>query len=212
MFCEYMFRCYLFTFILLFNASSMFELHVVVAGIVMFNILELTMKIVPNYPTASNSLHHVVSVLPHHTMTELCRRHGPVMYLRLGEIPTVVVSSAKAVAEMMKANDASFVSRRTTGMQDIVGFGGSGIVFAPYGDHWRQMRMVCVVELVSSKQVKRMDSMRAEEMGKPPPVHHGLAWCHHQCPPEVGGAEQRRRDEGGVRRQAEPAGGFHPRR
>jgi hypothetical protein len=51
MFCEYMFRCYLFPFILLFNASSMFELYVVVAGIVMFNILELTMEIVPNYPT-----------------------------------------------------------------------------------------------------------------------------------------------------------------
>jgi hypothetical protein len=30
----------------------MFELHVVVVGIVMFNILELIMEIVPNYPTA----------------------------------------------------------------------------------------------------------------------------------------------------------------
>jgi hypothetical protein len=29
----------------------MFELHVVVASIVMFNILELTIEIVPNYPT-----------------------------------------------------------------------------------------------------------------------------------------------------------------
>jgi hypothetical protein len=29
----------------------MFELHVVVVGIVMFNILELIMEIVPNYPT-----------------------------------------------------------------------------------------------------------------------------------------------------------------
>jgi hypothetical protein len=29
----------------------MFELHVVVASIVMFNILELIMEIVPNYPT-----------------------------------------------------------------------------------------------------------------------------------------------------------------
>jgi hypothetical protein len=49
MFCEYMFNCYLFPFILLFSTSSMFELHVIVAGIVMFNILELIMKIVPNY-------------------------------------------------------------------------------------------------------------------------------------------------------------------
>jgi hypothetical protein len=51
MFCEYMFSCYLFPFILLFSTSIMFELHVVVAGIVMFNIMELIMEIVPNYPT-----------------------------------------------------------------------------------------------------------------------------------------------------------------
>jgi hypothetical protein len=51
MFCEYMFSCYLFSFILLFSTSSMFELHVVVAGIVMVNIMELIMEIVPNYPT-----------------------------------------------------------------------------------------------------------------------------------------------------------------
>uniref|UniRef100_A0ACD5ZEK8 Uncharacterized protein n=1 Tax=Avena sativa TaxID=4498 RepID=A0ACD5ZEK8_AVESA len=110
------------------------------------------------------SLHHVIGVLPHRTMTELCRRHGPLMYLQLGEVPTVVVSSAEAVGEMMKASDAAFASRRATGMTYIVGSGGKGIVFAPYGDHWRQMRRVCVAELLSSKQVKRMESVRAEEM------------------------------------------------
>jgi hypothetical protein len=51
MFCEYMFRCYLFSFILLFSTSSMFELHVVVAAVAMLNILKLIMEIVSNYPT-----------------------------------------------------------------------------------------------------------------------------------------------------------------
>jgi hypothetical protein len=51
MFYEYMFHCYLFPFILLFSTSSMFELRVVVASIVMFNMLKLIMEIVPNYPT-----------------------------------------------------------------------------------------------------------------------------------------------------------------
>ena len=51
MFYEYMFSCCLFPFILLFSTSSMFELHVLVAGIVMFNILKLIMEIVSNYPT-----------------------------------------------------------------------------------------------------------------------------------------------------------------
>jgi hypothetical protein len=32
----------------------MFELHVVVASIVIFNILELIMEIMPNYPTIDN--------------------------------------------------------------------------------------------------------------------------------------------------------------
>jgi hypothetical protein len=53
MFCEYMFSCCLFPFILLFSTSTMFELHVVIAGINMFNIMELIMEIVPNYPTGS---------------------------------------------------------------------------------------------------------------------------------------------------------------
>jgi hypothetical protein len=38
----------LFIFI---NASSMLEFHILVDDIVMFNILELMMKILPNFPT-----------------------------------------------------------------------------------------------------------------------------------------------------------------
>jgi hypothetical protein len=57
MFCEYMFSCYLFPFILLFSTSSMFELHVVVAGFVMLNILELIIEIVPNSPTENTNMY-----------------------------------------------------------------------------------------------------------------------------------------------------------
>jgi cytochrome P450 len=85
-------------------------------------------------------------------------------YLQLGEVPTVVISSAEAVRQMMKANDLQFPNRMASGMQNIVGYGGKGIIFAPYGEHWRQMRKVCVTELLSSKQVKRMESIRGEEM------------------------------------------------
>jgi hypothetical protein len=39
----------------------MFELHVVVASVVMFNIIELIMEIVPNYPT----LNGLAFIRPH---------------------------------------------------------------------------------------------------------------------------------------------------
>ncbi len=35
---------------MLINASSMFEFHMLVVAVVMLNILELIMEIVPNYP------------------------------------------------------------------------------------------------------------------------------------------------------------------
>ncbi|KAI4969910.1 hypothetical protein ZWY2020_000824 [Hordeum vulgare] len=111
------------------------------------------------------SLHHVVSALPHRTMTELSRRHGPLMFLRLGEVPTVVVSNAEVAALVMKTNDLAFASRPCSATQDIFGCGGKGIAFAPYSDHWRQMRKICVMELLNSKQVRRMEGVRAEEAG-----------------------------------------------
>uniref|UniRef100_A0A453A7M3 Cytochrome P450 71D7 n=1 Tax=Aegilops tauschii subsp. strangulata TaxID=200361 RepID=A0A453A7M3_AEGTS len=109
------------------------------------------------------SLHHVVSVLPHQRITELCRLYGPVMLLRLGEVPTVVVSSAEAAALVMKTNDLAFANRPRSVTQEIYSCGGQGIALAPYGEQWRQMRKVCVVELLSAKQVKRIEGIRAEE-------------------------------------------------
>ncbi|KAM3393566.1 hypothetical protein ACQJBY_014343 [Aegilops geniculata] len=110
------------------------------------------------------SLHHFVSMLPHRRITELCRLHGPVMLLRLGEVPTVVVSSAEAAALVMKTNDLAFANRPRSVTQEIYSCGGQGIALAPYGERWRQMRKVCVVELLSAKQVKRIEGIRAEEV------------------------------------------------
>ncbi|KAM3372817.1 hypothetical protein ACQJBY_019615 [Aegilops geniculata] len=111
------------------------------------------------------SLHHVATALPHRTIMKLSRRHGPLMLLRLGEVPTVVVSSAEVMAEVTKANDLAFAGRPRSATNELFGSGGRDIALAPYGDHWRQMRKIGVVELLSSKQVKRMESIRVEEVG-----------------------------------------------
>ena len=89
----------------------------------------------------------------------------PLMHLMLGEVPTVIVSSAEAAALVMKTNDLAFAGRPRSATLDIFGCGGRGIVFAPYGDPWRQMRKVCTMELLSSKQVRRMDGIRPDQVG-----------------------------------------------
>ncbi|XP_044949712.1 desmethyl-deoxy-podophyllotoxin synthase-like [Hordeum vulgare subsp. vulgare] len=110
------------------------------------------------------SLHHLLGGLPHRRMMELSRLHGPLMFLRFGEVPNVVVSSAEAAELVMKTHDLTFATRPRSATIDVVSGGGKGIVLAPYGEHWRQMRKICMVELLSAKQVKRMESIRSQEV------------------------------------------------
>ncbi|CAM0878337.1 unnamed protein product [Alopecurus aequalis] len=112
------------------------------------------------------SLHHLVigtKLPPHRALLRLSRRHGPVMLLRLGEVPKVIVSTPEAAMEVLKTNDLAFATRPSGPTMDIVSSSGRGLVFAPYGEHWRQMRKVCVVEVLSARQVRRIESIKQAE-------------------------------------------------
>ncbi|KAL6657149.1 hypothetical protein ACP70R_004929 [Stipagrostis hirtigluma subsp. patula] len=56
-------------------------------------------------------IHHLAGALPHRAMRDLARRHGPLMLLRLGELPAVVASSADAAREVMRTHDLAFATR-----------------------------------------------------------------------------------------------------
>ncbi|XVE50815.1 hypothetical protein DITRI_Ditri01bG0193700 [Diplodiscus trichospermus] len=61
-------------------------------------------------PTIGN-IHKLISSMPHHTLRDLAMKYGPLMYLHLGEVPTIVVSSAKIAEEVLKTNDITFSDR-----------------------------------------------------------------------------------------------------
>uniref|UniRef100_A0A0E0E480 Cytochrome P450 n=1 Tax=Oryza meridionalis TaxID=40149 RepID=A0A0E0E480_9ORYZ len=112
-------------------------------------------------------LHHLVGALPHVAMRDLARRHGPLMMLRLGELPVVVASSAEAAREVMRTRDLDFATRPMSRMTRLVfPEGGEGIIFAPYGDRWRELRKICTVELLSARRVQSFRPVREEEVGR----------------------------------------------
>uniref|UniRef100_A0ACD5Z8L8 Uncharacterized protein n=1 Tax=Avena sativa TaxID=4498 RepID=A0ACD5Z8L8_AVESA len=112
------------------------------------------------------SMHHIAGALPHRAMRDLARRHGwPVMLLRLGEVPTLVVSSREAALEVMKTHDTSFATRPLSSTVRVLTNGGRDIIFAPYGDHWRQMRKIAVTELLTARRVLSFRAIREEEVG-----------------------------------------------
>ncbi|XP_060171975.1 premnaspirodiene oxygenase-like [Lycium barbarum] len=110
------------------------------------------------------SVHHLTSGVPHRVLRNLSQKYGPIMYLQLGEVPTVVVSSPHMAKQILKTHDLAFASRPVTMLGKIFCYNCTDIAFSPYGDYWRQMRKLSVLELLSAKMVKSFSSIRRDEL------------------------------------------------
>ncbi|XP_062215215.1 dolabradiene monooxygenase-like [Phragmites australis] len=116
------------------------------------------------------SLHHLLlsrfSDLPHRALREMSAIYGPLMLLRFGSVPTLVVSSAEAAREVMRTHDIAFCSRHLSATLDIISCGGQGILFSPYNDRWRHLRKVCMLELFNQRRVLSIRPVREDEVAR----------------------------------------------
>ncbi|KAL8465644.1 hypothetical protein ACS0TY_034935 [Phlomoides rotata] len=106
---------------------------------------------------------HQLGAYPHRSLQSLSRRYGPLMLLHFGKVPVLVASSADAAREIMKNQDLIFSNRPKLSIPDRLLYGSRDVGFAPYGEHWRQVRSICVLHLLSLKRVQSFRRVRAEE-------------------------------------------------
>lgn len=113
------------------------------------------------------SLHHLIAGgLPHHAMRRLAHKYGPVMMLRLGEVPALVLSSPEAAEEALKTHDLAFADRHVNPTLRALTFDGNDIALAPYGERWRQLRKICVTELLTHSRVQSFQHIREQEVAR----------------------------------------------
>lgn len=85
------------------------------------------------------------------------------MLVHLGNVPTVVVSSPEVAREIMKTHDITFASRPNTKLARKLLYDHKTVSSAPYGEHWRQLKSIMVLQLLSTKRVRFIRSIREEE-------------------------------------------------
>ena len=136
----------------------------------------------------------LVGPLPHQSFYHLSKKYGDIFSLKLGLSYTVVISSPELAREVLRDQDLTFASRPPNVAAEILMYGTKDIAWAPYSDHWRHMRKVCVLELFTVKRIESFKNVRAEEVQDlvhrvyetckvrtnlhPKPIHFDFRRCH----------------------------------
>ncbi|XP_021286163.1 cytochrome P450 71A1-like [Herrania umbratica] len=118
----------------------------------------------PKLPIIGNL--HQLGSMPHLSLCRLAEKFGPIMCLQLGEVPTVVVSSARMAKEVMKTHDLALSSRPQIFSAKHLFYDCTDVVFSPYGAYWRHIRKICILELLSAKRVQSFRFVREEEVSR----------------------------------------------
>ncbi|KAF6145077.1 hypothetical protein GIB67_013428 [Kingdonia uniflora] len=107
---------------------------------------------------------HMLRDLPHRSLHRLSKKYGSIMFIRLGLVPAVVVSSPQAAELFLKTYDEVFASRANAQAVECLFYGNNSLVFLHYGPYWRNIRKICTLELLTNLKVEYFSPMRKEEV------------------------------------------------
>ncbi|XP_057420547.1 flavonoid 3'-monooxygenase CYP75B137-like [Lotus japonicus] len=102
----------------------------------------------------------------HTYFARLARTHGPIFKLWLGSKLAIVVTSSSMARHVLKDHDTVFANRDVTATGRAAFYGGSDIVWNPYGPEWRMLRKVCVLKMLNVTTLDSLYHIRGDEVRK----------------------------------------------
>lgn len=101
---------------------------------------------------------------PHISLTELAKTYGPLMTLQLGQVPTVIISSAVMAKEALQKNDLYLSNRQVIDAARAVNHHRDSLVWLPLSPLWRSLRKITNSEVFSARKLDMSQSLRRKKV------------------------------------------------
>ncbi|KAL2505972.1 Cytochrome [Abeliophyllum distichum] len=100
----------------------------------------------------------------HRTLAKISNKYGPILFLQFGSRPVLLVSSPSAAEECLTKNDIIFANRPKLLAGKHLGHNYTTLTWAPYGDHWRNLRRIASLEILSTRRIQMFSDIRRSEV------------------------------------------------
>lgn len=107
---------------------------------------------------------HQLGDKPHKSLAELAKLHGPLMSLKLGQVPTIVVSSPAMAKEVLQTHDQHLSNRTIPDAVCAHDHQLMGLPWIPVSNLWRSLRKICNTQLFSVKVLDANQQLRRRKV------------------------------------------------
>lgn len=90
------------------------------------------------------------------TLGAMAEKYGPFFTIRIGSHKTLVVNNWEAARECLTVHAKNFSGKPASQASRLLGYNYAMFGFAPYGPHWREMRKIASVELLSNQRLEML--------------------------------------------------------
>ncbi|KAG6547889.1 hypothetical protein Mapa_010709 [Marchantia paleacea] len=111
----------------------------------------------------------------HQMFARLGEKYGPICFLRMGNVPSIIISDSNIAQILLKDQDHIFASRPWMSAGKYMGMDFQSVVFAPSGPHYKRLRKIYTLELLSNKRVMASHAIReARVFGTVKSMYEGM--------------------------------------
>ncbi|KGN63284.1 cytochrome P450 81Q32 [Cucumis sativus] len=107
---------------------------------------------------------HLLKHPVHKTLQTLSQKYGHVFSLKFGSRLVLLVSSPSAVQECFTKNDIILANRPSLNSGKYLSYNNTTMAVSPYGEHWRNLRRICTLEIFSTTRLNSFSRIREEEV------------------------------------------------